>query len=160
MEEQFKDIPGFEGQYQAGNLGTIIRITPRRGRHMGAVSTDVLRHPAGYVSCRLNGVQYLVHRLVAMAWIEGDFSLTINHIDGCITNNCVENLEWMTRGDNTRESWRRKPPRRGTPAMRKRPELWEKKEEMLAMRAEGHSLRSIARHFKTSHLIIKNILSK
>lgn len=160
MGEHFKDIPGFEGQYQAGNLGTIIRITPRRGAKMGPVATNTKRHPRGYVSCLLNGKQYLVHRLVAMAWIEGDFSLTVNHKDACITNNCAGNLEWMTRGDNTKELWERNPPKRGTVAMRRKPELWEAREEMLAMKADGQSLRSIARHFKTSHGAVKNIISK
>ena len=159
MEEQFKDIPGFEGVYQAGNLGTIIRITPRRGRKVGPIGTNVSRHPCGYKSCCLNGVQYLVHRLVAMAWIEGDFSLTINHIDGCITNNCVDNLEWMTRSENTKEVWKRNPPRRGTLAMRRRPDLWEAKEEMISMREAGASLRKIARRFKTDHITVKRIIA-
>jgi hypothetical protein len=160
MKEQFKDIPNFEGIYQAGNQGTIIRVVPRRGRPMGPIGTNVSRHPYGYVSCCLNGVQYLVHRLVAMAWIEGDFSLTVNHIDGCITNNCVENLEWMTRSENSKEVWKRNPPKRGTPAMCRRPELWEAKEEMIAMKESGSSFRSIARHFNTDHTTIKRIISK
>lgn len=48
-------------------------------------------------------ITFGVHRLVALAHIpyEGNVDeLVVNHIDSVITNNCVENLEWLTVGEN------------------------------------------------------------
>lgn len=42
----------------------------------------------------------LVHRLVAMAYVPGDWSLQVNHIDGKKYNNCYTNLEWVTPREN------------------------------------------------------------
>ena len=43
--------------------------------------------------------KYLIHRLVAECFLKcpGDFeSYQVNHIDGNKTNNCIQNLEWLT----------------------------------------------------------------
>lgn len=46
-----------------------------------------------------------VHRLVAKAYIKGDDSLDVNHIDGVKLNNNVSNLEWCTKQENIRHSF-------------------------------------------------------
>lgn len=45
-----------------------------------------------------------VHRIVAMAYVDGDHTLTVNHKDGVKTNNHFKNLEWMSVADNVRHS--------------------------------------------------------
>lgn len=67
--------------------------------------------PQGYKFVMLNkdGTQsmMLVHRAVALAFIrKEDESLVVNHKDGDKSNNTVENLEWVTQGENVRHSRR------------------------------------------------------
>jgi len=44
-----------------------------------------------------------VHREVAKAFVEGDKSLTVDHLDGDKTNNVPENLRWLSLRENIRE---------------------------------------------------------
>jgi hypothetical protein len=51
---------------------------------------------------------YLVHRLVALAYLEVPDNykeLQINHIDGVKSNNKVDNLEWCTNSENNEHAW-------------------------------------------------------
>lgn len=52
----------------------------------------------GYYSVRTRDVNYLVHQLVALAWIPNpEDKDTVNHIDLDKKNNKIKNLEWATR---------------------------------------------------------------
>lgn len=114
--EEWKDIPGYEGLYQASSLGRIKRLehwknqkTLRQDKyyHYKMLPERIMAQNAhgGYCHIGLtkDGVTktFLVHRLIAIAFIENDGDLPeINHIDcnGC--NNRVENLEWCDRKHN------------------------------------------------------------
>jgi hypothetical protein len=46
--------------------------------------------------------KYYIHRLVAEAYLPNpDNKSDVNHKDENILNNCLNNLEWMTRRENT-----------------------------------------------------------
>jgi hypothetical protein len=54
-----------------------------------------------YVKLGRKGQYKGVHRLVAETWIPNPTNLLeVNHKDANKLNNCVENLEWMTRSQN------------------------------------------------------------
>lgn len=60
----------------------------------------------GYLRVRITinrqKMSHKIHRLVAKAFIENPNDLPqVNHKDGDKSNNCVENLEWISNKDNS-----------------------------------------------------------
>lgn len=101
--ETWKDIEDFEG-YQISNLGRVKSLNYRHTKRERILQQRL--GTEGYCQINLfkNGKKYafLVHRLVAMAYIPNpNGKPQVNHIDECKTNNCVENLEWATAKENT-----------------------------------------------------------
>lgn len=111
MSEVWKDIPGYEGKYQASNLGRVrsvdrrVRVVPRGVEATRPVKGRVLR-PApsktGHISVVLGrGNTMSVHKCVALAFLgpypEGHEVL---HLDHDPANNRVGNLRYGTRSEN------------------------------------------------------------
>lgn len=110
MEEQWKDIAGYEGLYQVSNLGRVRSLDredsggrKRKGRVLRA--GNVCGYP--FVNLSKNGQQHVVrvHRLVAEAFLgpcpEG---LSVNHKDCDKANNRADNLEYITHSENIRHA--------------------------------------------------------
>lgn len=109
--EEWKDIPGFEGLYQASNLGRVKSLKRfRKGKNDCLVSVkekikkSVIDRYGYYqvVLCK-NSIKkaYLVHRLVFKAF-NGSIpeGLQVNHINEIKTDNRLENLNLMTAKEN------------------------------------------------------------
>lgn len=100
-----KAINGFEG-YFITETGEV--FSTRRGklqiRKLHFINGGYLR-----VNMRIGESTKckLVHRLVAEAFLPNPYNKPeVNHIDGDKENNHVANLEWCTRSDNLKHSYR------------------------------------------------------
>ena len=98
--EVWKDIPKFEGKYQASNFGNI-RSTSYEGHEGWINNLKLSKRKDGYLQVQLYEKKYLVHRLVASTFLGEKEQLVINHKDGNKQNNCINNLEWVTSSENT-----------------------------------------------------------
>jgi hypothetical protein len=105
--EEWRDIPEYEGIYMVSNLGNVkslSRITGgRKNRQINGGIMSQHYHLNGYkfVMLRKNGVSKSrrIHRLVAAAF-KGASNLVVDHLDGNIENNNLENLEYVTHREN------------------------------------------------------------
>jgi len=112
-KEVWKDVIGYEGDYQVSNMGrvkSIGRFIKRTGPHGEAYfhKERILRpcmDLCGYYHVRLaknnSMTLYKVHRLVAKHFIETySEDLTVNHINHNKRDNSAQNLEMMTLKEN------------------------------------------------------------
>lgn len=106
MKEIWKDIPDYEGSYQASNLGRIKSLKKYRGSNDNILK--LCHDTKGYLQVLLslnNKKETIkVHQLVAMAFLNHTrckYRLVINHKDFNIINNNVNNLEIITSRENS-----------------------------------------------------------
>lgn len=116
MVEVWKDIIGFEGKYQISNLGNVKSLF--KIPHLLKLNKYRRGNPYRYVNLSNNGKIKCVkvHRLVAQAFIPNLYNKPyINHIDGDVGNNNVNNLEWVTPLENNLHAYHvlKKHPMRG-----------------------------------------------
>ena len=101
MNEQWKPVRDYEGFYEISD----------RGR-LKSLRRDIIMKPAanrgGYLYINLwNKNRYRdcrsIHRLVLESFISiRPFGYECDHIDSNPSNNCLQNLEWVTPEENTR----------------------------------------------------------
>lgn len=115
MSEIWKPVVGYEGLYEVSDKGRIKSLHYYGGDRQVVMSQS--KRPDGYMELGLSKAgkctHYLVHRLVADAFIENPDNLEmVNHKDENKENNSVENLEWCTRSYNQIYSMNLHPERR------------------------------------------------
>lgn len=107
--EIWKDIPGFEGRYQASDQGRVRSVDNyvrcgRGGKGLRLVRGRVLRpgNSRGYLIVNLPPAGTIaVHLLVARAFLSPrPAGAEVNHKDGVKVNCAPANLEWVTKTEN------------------------------------------------------------
>lgn len=93
----WKNILGYNGLYQISDNGQV----------MSFISNRILKQNLnnGYYSVRLKDKLIKIHKLVAIHFMENYKynvpNIVINHINGIKTDNRIENLEQITKSENT-----------------------------------------------------------
>lgn len=120
MSEEWKDIPGYEGQYQASSLGRIKSLGRmiESGNQFGRFeyySPECILRPGksdkcGHLSVVLHGKRkksYCVHQLVMLAF-EGcpPKGKVVCHNNGNPEDNRIENLRYDTQTENVLDVYR------------------------------------------------------
>lgn len=120
MVEEWKDITGYEGLYQVSNYGRIKTSEKfRQLRNGGSIiypskimKPEIMK--LGYLRIMFSkdGIpkKIMIHVLVAEHFLKrknkSGLKYEVNHIDGNKSNNQVLNLEFITKSENIKHSYR------------------------------------------------------
>ena len=95
---EWRNIPGFDDRYFVSDDGRVWSDYSDKELALNIGKND------GYMRVNLNKDVVLVHRLIAIAFLGGNNSKQVNHVDGNKQNNNIENLEWVTQSENATHS--------------------------------------------------------
>ena len=117
MNEEWRDVPDYEGYYQVSNLGRIKSLTRtykrknHNGEHEVKVRERIIRTRVGkngyayFVACKpkQKDKTLTVHRLVGLTFLKDSYfeGAIINHINGVRDDNRPENIEWVDYSQNS-----------------------------------------------------------
>ncbi len=120
-QEEFRDVPCYEGMYQVSDLGRVKSLSRDvfGGKVFYKIKDRILIQKittTGYfiVSIYNNAIpkKRKVHKLVAMAFLghipDGTTKIVVDHIDNNPLNNCLSNLQLISQRENTSKDKKQK----------------------------------------------------
>lgn len=114
---EVREIKGYDG-YFVSEIGEVYSIRPQNGTFKKGYIRGLMHEvhlkvdKDGYLDAYIfdnnsNRYHQRVHRLVAGAFIPNENNYpVVNHKDGNVQNNTVDNLEWTTISENTLHAYR------------------------------------------------------
>ena len=107
-----KNLLGYEGLYLIDSLGNIVSCPRQQGARFvnqyKILGTKVNKFGYKEVALSKDGITktVLLHRLIAIHFVPNPDNLpVVNHKNGIKTDNRIENLEWVTRSQNTKHAY-------------------------------------------------------
>lgn len=166
MNENWQEVPGYYGLYEASDLGRVRRTRTQGGRPTSRILREGRnRGYAKFVLCQSNCRQTVAAHRVVWETFNGPIpqGMQINHKDGNKLNNRLTNLEICTPSENISHAFRvlkvspNINPNYGT--NNGRAKLNEDAiREIKRLRAEGLTQKTIAKRFGVSPATISNVL--
>nr|WP_322625664.1 NUMOD4 domain-containing protein [uncultured Flavobacterium sp.] len=110
MEEEWKEIIGFENQYLISNTGSVKSLGNNASRKTKTLKGGITK--GGYLFFNLvrdkKSKKIYAHRLVAVHFLENPKNLPqVNHIDNNPLNNKIGNLQWVTSKQNIEHGFKK-----------------------------------------------------
>lgn len=162
MQEEWRDISGYEGLYQVSNTGKVRSMNYRRTRRVAELKQKNVK---GYKYVDLCGESDTrmpsVHRLVIESFVgpcpDGK---QVNHIDGDPCNNNILNLEYVTAAENIQHSFTHLGRQTCPGTKNGKAKLTDDKVvEILKLRKSGMKIKDIAEAFGVGYATVHNIIS-
>ena len=101
MSEVWKDVPGFDGQYEASTLGRIRSYKYKKPRILKPGVTSIGKYESVVLSRYKDAKSMRVHRVILETFVgKRPEGFTGSHINGKPSDNRLENLVWETHSEN------------------------------------------------------------
>jgi len=167
MTEVWKEINGFEGNYEVSTEGRVRSLSRRLKSRYGSrlkigkvLKTAVNGSGYKYVSLSKEGKasSHRVHKLVARTFIPIT-DVEVNHKDGDKLNNFSTNLEWCSRSQNAIHAYKNNLLVLNPERMSFAKLTWDQVKKMRSLYRSGSSIGELKTHFNMSRKQTSDIVN-